>query len=272
MEVPIPGGDSCLRCGDLCDLPGQPHGRAQCRACLLAPPPYERAVSFGLYRGRMRDAIHALKYDRISPAAKPLGRMLARAMAQLHGKAPNELLVVPVPLHRRRYAERGFNQTRLLARHAIAALRRTHPDWKLALVAPRTLIRTRYTESQAGLTPRERRANLRAAFRVSVPHLGSHFGPHSSPKGLRGRHILLVDDILTTGATARSASAELLRAGAESVWVATLARARRNASDLRLYPQLYPQSVNPLTGAHLIDELEEPLESAVFHHPLLDEE
>lgn len=258
MEVPTPAGDSCPRCGDLCDLPGQ----SECRACLLAPPPYERAVSFGLYRGRMRDAIHALKYDRITPAAKPLGRMLARAIAQLYGEAPGELLVVPVPLHRRRAAERGFNQTRLLARHAIAALRRTHPDWKLTL-APRTLIRARYTESQAGLTPRERRANLRAAFRVTVSHLGPISWPHSGSNGLRGRHILLVDDILTTGATARSASAELLRAGAESVWVVTLARARRNASDLRHHPQ----SVNPPTGMY-----DEPLEPAVFHHPLPDEE
>lgn len=194
--------------------------QAHCRTCSLAPPPFERAVFYALYRGRMREAIHALKYDRISPAAKRMGGMLAEAISQLYGNAPDTLLVLPVPLHRRRHAMRGFNQTRLLARHAVAVLRKSHPHWRLTL-APRTLIRTRNTESQAGLTPRQRRINMRAAFRVSAP------------EAVKDKHILLVDDILTTGATARAASLALRRAGAASVWVATLARARRDHDDLR---------------------------------------
>ena len=196
----------------------------------------------------MRDAIHALKYERLTPAAQRLGRMLASAIAQLHGEAPTRMLVVPVPLHRRRAARRGFNQTRLLARHALGALHRTHPDWKLSL-APRTLIvRTRNTESQAGLSPRQRRVNLRRAFRVSAP------------ASVAGKHILLVDDILTTGATARAAALALRQAGAASVWVATLARARRDANDFRIHPQFAnPQSVHQPAGEHA-----EPIRNAVM--------
>ena len=162
----------------------------------------------------MREAIHALKYDRLHPAAEGLGGMLAQAIAQLAGEAPIEMLVVPVPLHRSKYAERGFNQSRSLAVEALKFLRRSHPQWRLAL-APSTLMRLRATDTQAGLTPRQRRLNVRGAFSVSDPSL------------VTAQHILLVDDILTTGATARAAAQTLLKAGAASVWVATLARAQR---------------------------------------------
>lgn len=187
---------------------------ALCRACRLAPPPFVRAVAFGLYDGRMRDAIHALKYDGLRQAAQRLGRMLATAIAQLADEAPAEMLVVPVPLHRSKSALRGFNQARALARAALAGLRRSHPAWRLTL-APDTLMRLRATESQAGLTPRQRRINVRGAFSVAAP------------AAVDGKHILLIDDIFTTGATARACARALKRAGAASVWVATLARARR---------------------------------------------
>lgn len=160
--------------------------------------------------------IHALKYDRLHRIGNELGRMLAEAIAKLAGEAPREMLVIPVPLHRAKHAERGFNQARVLATEALKFLRESHPDWKLTLAAS-TLMRLRATQSQAGLTPRERRINLRGAFSVS------------DPAQVKGRHILLIDDILTTGATARAASKALVDAGAESVWVATLARARRVA-------------------------------------------
>ena len=162
----------------------------------------------------MREAIHALKYDRLHPAARGLGKMLAEAMALLEGEAPAEMLVVPVPLHKSKNAERGFNQARLLAREALHCLRQSRPQWRLTLAAS-TLMRLRPTESQAGLTPRQRRDNVRGAFSVS------------EPAAVNAKHILLVDDILTTGATARAAATALVRAGAASVWVATLARARR---------------------------------------------
>jgi ComF family protein len=180
----------------------------------MAPPPFVRAVSYGPYAGRMREAIHALKYERLSPASRKLGRMLAQVIAQLAPEAPAEMLVVPVPLHRSRHSQRGFNQARELASVAIRTLRKSHPEWRLSL-APTTLLRQRATGSQAGLTPRQRRVNLRGAFRVS------------NAGAVVGKHVLVIDDIFTTGATARAAARELLGAGAESVWVATLARARR---------------------------------------------
>ncbi len=202
----------CVRCSDSLDSPASltPY----CRACRLAPPSFARAVAWGLYEDRMKQAIHALKYDGLRPAARPLGRMLAQAIAQLASEASAEMLVVPIPLHRSKYTERGFNQARSLAREALLALRRTHPQWRLTL-APTTLMRLRPTGSQAGLTPRQRRMNVRGAFSVS------------DPVAVDMKHVLLVDDILTTGATARAAADALRRAGAASVFVATLARARR---------------------------------------------
>ncbi|HEV2114113.1 MAG TPA: phosphoribosyltransferase family protein [Terriglobales bacterium] len=162
----------------------------------------------------MKEAIHALKYDRLHPAARALGGLLAEAIAQLAGEAPTEMLVVPVPLHRSKSAQRGFNQARALATHALGFLKKSHPQWRLTL-ASSTLMRLRATDSQAGLTPRMRRINVRGAFSVS------------DQSAVKSKHVLVIDDILTTGATARAAAKALVEAGAESVWVATLARARR---------------------------------------------
>ncbi len=149
-------------------LASSPASAALCRSCRMAPPPFVRAVAFGPYQDRMKAAIHALKYDGLHPAARGLGRMLAEAIAQLAADAPAEMLVVPVPLHRSKYAQRGFNQARSLAVHALGFLRKSHPAWRLTL-ASSTLMRLRATESQAGLTFRQRRLNVRGAFTVSDP-------------------------------------------------------------------------------------------------------
>ena len=234
--------DLCVRCGDRAEVEGQSPEQAHCSACLRDEPAFEKAVFFGLYRGRMREAIHKLKYGRLTPAARGLGKMLAAAIEELYGVAPQEMLVVPVPLHRHRAATRGFNQTRLLARQALKELGRKRPDWKLTL-AERSLLRTRHTESQAGLTADERRVNLKGAFGVS------------EPEAVRGRHVLVVDDILTTGATARATALALKEAGAETVWIATLARARRDAKD----QSFYPQEANHLTGEPVLQDQGEPL-------------
>ena len=215
-EFPVQSGELCARCGDTLETPAVagPASSGLCRACRMAPPPFVKAVAYGPYEGRMKAAIHALKYDRLHAAAHGLGRMLAEAIGQMAAEAPQEMLVVPVPLHRSKFAERGFNQARSLAIAALESLRKTNPEWRLTL-ASSTLMRLRATESQAGLTPRQRRLNVRGAFVVS------------DPQAVTLKHILVIDDIFTTGATARAAALALEQAGAASVWVATLARARR---------------------------------------------
>ncbi len=238
MEIPAQTGPLCLRCGEtLGSVSAAPAANADsaapilCRACRLAPPPFEKAVAFGSYEGRMRDLIHALKYDRLRSVAPKLGELLALAIARLAPDAPAELLVVPVPLHRSKFADRGFNQARLLAAEAIDCLHKHHTAWRLTL-APSTLMRLRVTESQAGLTPRQRRLNVRGAFGVT------------DPAAVAGKHVLLVDDILTTGATARAAAHALLQAGAESVWVASLARAHMSGHSSESTPSFMTDVAN----------------------------
>ena len=124
------------------------------------------------------------------------------------------MLVIPVPMHPVKQRQRGFNHAELLARAAMAEMRRRHPQWRLHLETS-LLKRVRVTVSQAGLTSHQRRQNLRGAF----------FAPH--PGRLAGQNVLLVDDIYTTGATARACSRVLMNAGAASVRVATVARAQR---------------------------------------------
>jgi ComF family protein len=174
-------------------------------------------VAYGGYSGTLRALIHALKYDGILPVAERLGALLAEAVLKLDGDSAagsGDFLVVAVPLHATKRKQRGFNHAELLAKAAVKELRRRRPEWKLAL-AENALERRKATLSQAGLSPRQRRANLRGVF----------FAPR--PELVAGRDVLLIDDIYTTGATARACSQALRRAGAASVRVATVARPQR---------------------------------------------
>ncbi len=179
----------------------------------MAPPAFDRAVAHGLYRGTMRSLLHLLKYEGVEPVARPLGALMAAQVAGLPS-VPRAMTVVPVPLYKSKRRQRGFNQAELLAR-ALARAGRQHG---LTLrMETGLLVRRRSTESQAGLSPAGRRRNLQAAFAV----------PDGRKKRLAGQDVLLVDDIYTTGATARAASSALKRAGAREVWVATAARAQK---------------------------------------------
>jgi len=148
----------------------------------------------------------------MEPLAKRLGALLAEQVVAIPD-LPNDLVAVPVPLFGKKLRSRGFNQSELLARGLLGALRQRRPDLRIKL-ASALLVRRRATESQAGLDPHERRANVRGAFFVPRPEV------------VRGRNVILIDDIYTTGATARACSAALRKAGAASIRVATVARAQ----------------------------------------------
>jgi len=184
--------------------PGEP----RCGLCRRIEPPFARAAAYGSYESGLRELIHLLKYGGVRPAANVLGRMLADAIATLEPEfQAHSVAVIPVPLHRSKLCQRGFNQAELIAR---AAVKLSEPGERLRLCT--ALERKRETASQIGLTSHQRRENLRGAFEVSQPEL------------VKGREVLVVDDVYTTGATVSECARVLRRAGATRVWVATVAR------------------------------------------------
>ncbi len=199
--------------------PAQSPGEALCELCQRQRPAFVHAAAYGEYAGTLRALIHLLKYEHVTTVAAPLGAHLAQVILSL-SDLPSELIVVAVPLHPIKERQRGFNQTILLAEQALLALRQKSPSRQTSPTprctpALRALGRQHATESQSGLTAHERRRNLRGAFFVA------------EPEQIAGRAVLLLDDIYTTGATARECTRVLLAAGASAVYVATLARSQR---------------------------------------------
>jgi len=173
-----------------------------CRLCALGLTRYDAAYGFGTYQGTLGRLVQVFKYGRVRSLARPLGERLASAMP----RDERFDAVVPMPLHWRKYLKRGFNQSELLAREVCR---------RRGLVLLDGLRRRRHTPAQAGLTSHQRRANVAGAF--FVPRSGE----------VQGKRLLLVDDVLTTGATANAAAAALKRAGAARVSVLVLARTDR---------------------------------------------
>ena len=191
----------CHRCSEPFD--GAIDGEFECANCGGRELHFDCAVAPYLSRGVVREMIHRFKYDRQHFLRVPLGEWLADALADGLLRSHRFEAIVPVPLHAARLRERGFNQAAVLA--GLLSARTGVPLWE-------GLRRTRYTTTQTRLDRQARMDNLRNAFRVR------------DPSAVEGRHLLLVDDVFTTGSTVDECARVLRLAGAASVRVATVAR------------------------------------------------
>jgi ComF family protein len=181
----------------------------RCAACLARPRAFARARAAVLYDEASRDLILQFKHADRTDLARLLGGWVSRAADELLAEAD---AVAPVPLHRARLLARRYNQAAEIAR----PLARRHG---LAFL-PDALVRSKRTESQAGKSGSGRRRNVAGAFTV----------PAGRRRQVEGRRILLIDDVLTTGATAEACARALLAAGASAVDLAVVARVREAAS------------------------------------------
>jgi ComF family protein len=195
----------CDWCGDA--LPAGPRLVPLCPRCLRTPPSFDLARSAALYDGSLRELIHVFKYERRRMLAVPLARLLLNAGTEILAGAD---AVVPVPLHPWRSLHRGFNQADDLAQHL------NRPVW-------RVLRRTRHGPPQATLPASRRLGAVQDAF--ATRGWSSISALHGTTRRLRGATVVLVDDVMTTGATADGCSRALLEAGAKAVRVLTVARA-----------------------------------------------
>lgn len=189
----------------LCEKCGIPvaRPRTHCRDCITNPPRFDQLRSLSAFDDPIRPALHRLKYRRDIGLGEAMTPQLSAYVSSLNWRVD---LLVPVPLGRDRMRQRGYNQSGLIG-------------WPLALslgiaFAPGSLSRTRETSSQVVLTRPERQANVQGAFRAT-------------PRLVKGRSVLLVDDVATTGATLSSCAEALFAAGARDVFALTVARALR---------------------------------------------
>ncbi len=199
---PLPAA-RCPRCAlPYATADGTPH---LCESCLRRPPNFSRVVAVGLYHDLLREGIHRFKYEQGIDLDRSLAALLAQRLATETPDFRPEL-IIPVPLHLSRLQERGYNQSLLLARRLGKELQ--------VPTARRRLRRRRPTAPQQGLPLAARRHNLCGAFGLSEP--------------LHGERILLVDDVMTTGATLRECAKVLHAGGAGEILVAVIGRAPRH--------------------------------------------
>jgi len=185
-------GPSCSICG----LPTVSEYTGLCAECLTKTPPFSRITCYSIYEGALKESIHLLKFNGVKRLAKPLGSLLAQLTS-------NDFdAVIPVPLHISRLREREFNQAALLGYHLSKTFKKP--------LLPDALRKIRQTELQTAVSGKERRANLRGAF--------------SASGDMSGMRLLLVDDVITTGATVRECSSILKKNGAHEIKVVALAR------------------------------------------------
>jgi len=192
----------------LCSICGRPFSGDRdenhlCEECLRKRPSFDTAGAPYVYEGPLMTAIHLFKYGEKGYLADSLGPLLSEfARNWIH--EPDGFVTVPVPLHRKRLRERGFNQSLLLAKHVAGELH-TELDFL-------SLRRVRYTLPQTGLGKEERRKNVKGAFRIENPDV------------FKDRPVLLVDDVATTGNTLNECSRVLKKAGCNGIFCLVLAR------------------------------------------------
>jgi len=196
-------GILCDQCGCAFASRNLPAEKALCAACRRGYFHFDFARSYGRLEDPLQAIIHQFKYGSHSSLARPLARLIHTLWVQdYQGRAPD--MIVPVPLHKARQRERGFNQALLLARHL--------SRWTQVPLMDRVLVRHRPTAVQAGLSRGQRRRNIQGAFRVV------------DRAAIRKRTVLLVDDVFTTGATLNECARMLRKQGAHRVDVLTVAR------------------------------------------------
>ncbi|MBE9527761.1 MAG: ComF family protein [Proteobacteria bacterium] len=174
-----------------------------CTECAAHTPPFVQATSLYLYRGQVLEALHGLKYRGTTKVARPLGLLLSEEIKRMD-RPPD--VIVPVPLHTKRLQKRSFNQSVLMARVCSNSLA-IPLDYK-------GLMRVRDTGAQVGLSRAERAKNIKGAFALADAEL------------YRGKNVLLIDDVYTTGATMREC-ATLFKAAGAATYGLTLARAAK---------------------------------------------
>ncbi len=192
----------CLCCGRFFDGAGDPH---LCADCLESRPPFTRHRSGARYDGVVKDLILLYKYRGFEVLSGVLADFLIRSLGREEDLWSGVEAVIPVPLHSAKEKSRGFNQARLLAK-------RLGRQKNIPLVAGR-LVKVRPTPAQTTLEARERETNLKGAFQVR------------KTDALRGRVVILVDDVYTTGSTIRECSRALKKAGTKEVRAVTIAQA-----------------------------------------------
>ena len=200
LEDPV-----CDGCGAGFEMDGGPFAAPRCAACLAQPYAFDRARAACVYDEASRGLILKFKHGDHQPCAPLFARWIARSAAPLLDQTD---AVVPVPLHRFRLLSRRFNQAAEIAR---PLARDAGLDY-----LPDALVRIAHTTPQGGKSARGRRLNVKKAFAVS----------EAGRRQVRGRRILLIDDVLTTGATAEACARVLIEAGARAVDLAVVARVR----------------------------------------------
>lgn len=206
-ETPFISGTVCNQCG--VPLPGDdPEEIALCDTCLTEERPWSAARAALSYRDRGRDLVLKLKHADRTDLARPAGDWMHRAARPL---LKPDMLVVPIPLHWMRMVTRRYNQAALLSARVARLAGLEH--------CPDLLQRRRFTGSQGGLTKVGRHANLRDALTLH---------PRRATR-VEGRHVLLVDDVMTSGATMTTAAEACLAGGAIGISVLVMARVAKEA-------------------------------------------